>query len=81
MLDVLSALSPEREKSAGSSVRVNLLGRYMLADRREFPCQGVNVSPGGMAVNGVAGEAFVRLPIAIRRLFSRSSVVQFASRR
>ncbi len=31
-------------------VRVDLLGRYMLPDRREFPCQVVDMSPGGMAV-------------------------------
>src|SRR6202161_3282624 len=31
-------------------VRVDLLGRYMLEDRREFPCQVVDMSPGGMAV-------------------------------
>src|SRR5579872_2905372 len=31
-------------------VKVNLLGRYMLADRREYPCQVVDMSPGGMAV-------------------------------
>src|SRR5262249_22011653 len=31
-------------------VKVNLLGRYMLADRREYPCQVVNMSPGGMAL-------------------------------
>ena len=38
-------------------VKVNLLGRYMLADRREFPCQVVNMSPGGMAlIAPVAGE-------------------------
>jgi len=31
-------------------VKVNLLGRYMLADRREYPCQVINMSPGGMAM-------------------------------
>jgi PilZ domain len=31
-------------------VKINLLGRYMLADRREFPCQVINMSPGGMAL-------------------------------
>jgi hypothetical protein len=31
-------------------VRVNLLGRYMLTDRQEYPCQVVNMSPGGMAL-------------------------------
>ena len=38
-------------------VKVNLLGRYMLSDRREFPCQVINMSPGGMAlVAPVCGE-------------------------
>jgi hypothetical protein len=31
-------------------VKVDLLGRYMLEDRREFPCQVIDMSPGGMAV-------------------------------
>ncbi len=31
-------------------VKVDLLGRYMLEDRREYPCQVVDMSPGGMAV-------------------------------
>ncbi len=31
-------------------VRVNLLGRCMLDNGREFPCQMVNVSPGGAAI-------------------------------
>lgn len=29
------------------SVKVSVLGRYMLADRREFPCQIIEMSPGG----------------------------------
>src|ERR1700721_1746373 len=40
-------LSEERRRF--QRVHVDLLGRYMLADRREFPCQVVNMSPGGMA--------------------------------
>jgi hypothetical protein len=31
-------------------VKVDLLGRYMLEDRREFPCQAINMSPGGLAL-------------------------------
>ena len=31
-------------------VKVQLLGRYMLPDRREFPCQTINMSPGGLAL-------------------------------
>ncbi len=41
-------LSEERRRF--QRVRVNLLGRYMLSDRREFPCQVANMSPGGMAL-------------------------------
>ncbi len=51
----LRALSEERRRF--QRVRVDLLGRYMLADRREFPCQVVNMSPGGMAlIAPVAGQ-------------------------
>jgi hypothetical protein len=57
----LRNLSEERRRF--QRVRVNLLGRYMLADRREFPCQVVNMSPGGMAliapVSGAAGERII----------------------
>jgi hypothetical protein len=37
-------------------VKVSVLGRYMLADRREFPCQVLEMSPGdAMVVAPVAG--------------------------
>ena len=38
------------ERRRHQRVKVNLLGRYMLADRREFPCQVIDMSPGGMAL-------------------------------
>ena len=38
------------ERRRHQRVKVNLLGRYMLADRREVPCQVIDMSPGGMAV-------------------------------
>ena len=74
----LRALNQDRRRH--QRVKVNLLGRYMLADRREFPCQVVNMSPGGMAliapVGGVAGERVIayvdhlgRLEGKIARLF------------
>jgi hypothetical protein len=74
----LRALSEERRRF--QRVRVNLLGRYMLADRREFPCQVVNMSPGGMAliapVGGAPGERIIayvdhlgRLEGHVARLF------------
>lgn len=57
----LRTLGAERRRF--QRVKVNLLGRYMLTDRREFPCQVVNMSPGGMAiiapVSGAAGERII----------------------
>ncbi len=51
------------ERRRFQRVKVNLLGRYMLADRREFPCQVINMSPGGMAlvtpVMGNPGERVI----------------------
>jgi hypothetical protein len=50
------------ERRRHQRVKVNLLGRYMLADRREFPCQIINMSPGGMAlIAPVAGEVGERV--------------------
>jgi hypothetical protein len=74
----LRSLNDERRRH--QRVKVNLLGRYMLADRREFPCQVVNMSPGGMAliapVGGAPGERVVayvdhlgRLEGKIARIF------------
>src|ERR1700732_265296 len=74
----LRALNQDRRRF--QRVKVNLLGRYMLADRREFPCQVVNMSPGGMAliapVTGAPGERIIayvdhlgRLEGHIARLF------------
>jgi hypothetical protein len=57
----LRALSQDRRRH--QRVQVNLLGRYMLPDHREFPCQVVNISPGGIAliapVGGAAGERVI----------------------
>ncbi len=53
-------------------VRATLLGRYMLADRREYPCQTVDMSPGGVrltcAVLGAVGERVVLYLEQIGRL-------------
>lgn len=57
---VVLPLAEERRRF--QRVRVNLLGRYMLADRREFPCQVTDMSPGGMAVIApVAGQVGERV--------------------
>src|SRR4029078_10842979 len=60
---ILTVIPLNEEQRRFQRVRVNLLGRYMLADRREFPCQVLDMSPGGMAgigpVSGCAGERVV----------------------
>ena len=52
-----------QERRRHQRVKVNLLGRYMLEDRREFPCQVINMSPGGIAliapVIGQPGERVI----------------------
>jgi hypothetical protein len=59
---VIDILPLNEEQRRFQRVRVNLLGRYMLADRREFPCQVSDMSPGGMSVIGpVAGKAGERV--------------------
>ena len=75
----LKALNQDRRRH--QRVKVNLLGRYMLPDRREFPCQVINMSPGGMAliapVGGAPGERVIayvdhlgRLEGKIARVFA-----------
>jgi hypothetical protein len=67
---VILPLSEERRRF--QRVRVNLLGRYMLADRREFPCQVSDMSPGGMAltapVSGEPGERVIAYVDHVGRL-------------
>ena len=63
MLPNLKIEAKPQERRNHQRVRVVVLGRYMLADRREFPCQTINLSPGGVAlfapVKGSLGERVV----------------------
>ncbi len=58
---VILPLAEERRRH--QRVKVDLLGRYMLADRREFPCQVVDISPGGIKLvapnAGLPGERVI----------------------
>ena len=78
------------ERRRFQRVRVNLLGRYMLADRREFPCQVANMSPGGMALitpeAGAVGERVIayidhlgRLEGKITRLYQNGFAMSVAA--
>src|ERR1700741_1766112 len=45
-----SVVPVAEERRRFQRVKVHLLGRYMLPDRREFPCQIINMSLGGLAL-------------------------------
>jgi hypothetical protein len=86
----LHTLPHSQERRRHQRVRVNLLGRYMLADRREFPCQVINMSPGGMAliapVSGNVGERVIayvdhlgRLEGTIARTFNNGFAMTVAA--
>jgi c-di-GMP-binding flagellar brake protein YcgR len=75
---VVLPLAEERRRH--QRVKVNLLGRYMLSDRHEYPCQVIDMSPGGIAmvapVVGQPGERVIayvdhlgRLEGTIARVF------------
>ncbi|ODT78872.1 MAG: pilus assembly protein PilZ [Pelagibacterium sp. SCN 64-44] len=67
--DDISATQTVRTASVGiaeqrfQQVKVSILGRYMLADRREFPCQILAMSPGDAVViapvAGIVGERII----------------------
>ena len=38
------------ERRRHQRVKIAVLGRYMLASRQEYPCQTINMSPGGVAL-------------------------------
>ena len=48
MFSLKAPFSDERRRH--QRVKVALLGRYMLSSRREYPCQTVDMSPGGLAL-------------------------------
>ena len=47
---VPAAATATSENRRYQRVKIDLLGRYMLEDRREFPCQVIDMSPGGLAM-------------------------------
>lgn len=63
-LEAPESRDQSREEPARfQSVKVSILGRYMLADRREFPCQIIEMSPGDAQViapiSGKPGEKII----------------------
>lgn len=60
---MLSTSRPKSPEGRFQRVKVSILGRYMLADRREFPCQVLEMSPGDAVViapvPGIEGERII----------------------
>ncbi|MBN9332230.1 PilZ domain-containing protein [Devosia sp.] len=58
-----SSSQPKATEGRFQRVKVSILGRYMLADRREFPCQVLEMSPGDAVViapvAGIEGERII----------------------
>ncbi|WP_237153475.1 PilZ domain-containing protein [Oryzibacter oryziterrae] len=54
---------PKPERRRFQRVKINVLGRFMLSNRNEYPCQVLDMSPGGAAlmtpVSGELGERVV----------------------
>jgi hypothetical protein len=57
------SLIRQHDRRRNQRVSVHLLGRFMLEDRREYPCQTQNISPGSVALTtpivGRVGERVV----------------------
>lgn len=49
-LNRAAVLPLNQERRRSQRVKVDLTGRYMLADRREFTCRTLDMSPGGVAL-------------------------------
>jgi hypothetical protein len=64
---ITTRVTPAQRRPAETArfqrVKVSLLGRYMLADKREFPCQVLEMSPGDAVViapaTGSVGERVI----------------------
>jgi hypothetical protein len=78
------------ERRRYQRVRVNLLGRFMLLDKREFPCQVIEMSPGDMvliapqiAPEGERIIAYIdhlgRLEGTVARNFENGFAIHFSS--
>ncbi len=57
------SLVRQHDRRRYQRVNVNLLGRFMLEDRREYPCQTANMSPGSLdltsSIVGRVGERVI----------------------
>jgi hypothetical protein len=66
---VQHAIPAPQERRRYRRVKLTVLGRYMLEDRREFPCQTIDISPGGVGlVAPVQGEIGSRVIVYLEHV-------------
>jgi hypothetical protein len=74
-----AVLPLNQERRRHQRVKVSLTGRFMREDRQEFPCQTINMSPGGVAFSTAmpprAGEHVVAYIDHIGRVEGRCTRV------
>lgn len=64
-----STFNRPEERRRFQRVKVALLGRYMLTDRQEYPCQTVDMSPGGaLLIAPVRGNLRERVVVYLEHL-------------
>ena len=75
---IAETAQPKPTEGRFQRVKVSILGRYMLADRREFPCQVIEMSPGDATliapVSGIDGERIIAYLDQIGRVKGLSSI-------
>jgi c-di-GMP-binding flagellar brake protein YcgR len=76
----LAALARSKERRRFRRVRTDLAGRYLLADGREYPCQVVDMSAGGLALTApTAGKIGERVVVYLDHIGRLEGVIARAS--
>lgn len=64
-----AAAAVQEDRRRHARVKVSLFGRYMLTDRRELPCQTIDISAGGLALAApVIGHIGQRVVVYLEHL-------------
>ncbi len=66
---LIPAASPHEDRRRHARLKIPLFGKYMLTDRRELPCQTIDVSAGGLALAApVVGHIGQRVVVYLEHL-------------
>lgn len=66
---VTTASAPHEDRRRHARLKISLFGKYMLTDRRELPCQTIDISAGGLALAApVVGHIGQRVVVYLEHL-------------